>query len=148
MVCEIITDFPERFVPGASVFVGDPPSQTEIVRARCDARTVTLALKSVDSRDDVDRLRGSWVLVRESDAHPLPEGRYYWHQLIGLRVQSDTGAALGVLRDIIETGSNDVYVVTRGDAEMLIPAIPEVLVNVDLADGILTVHLLPGLEDL
>jgi 16S rRNA processing protein RimM len=148
MVCEIITDFPERFAPGITVFVGHPPIQTEIVQARCDVRTVTLALKSVASRDEVDRLRGSWVLVREADAHSLPEGQFYWHQLIGLRVQTDTGDELGVLRDIVETGSNDVYIVKRDDRETLLPAIPEVILNVDLDNGVLTVHLLPGLAEL
>jgi 16S rRNA processing protein RimM len=148
MICDLITDFPERFKVGITVFIGDPPSATSVVSARCDARTVTLLLEHVRSRDEVDHLRGSWVLVRESDAHPLPEGRYYWHQLIGLNVQSDAGDALGVLMDILETGSNDVYVVKQGDRERLLPAIPEVILNVDLVARTITVHLLPGLEDL
>jgi 16S rRNA processing protein RimM len=148
MVCDIITDFPERFAPGVRVFVDDPPAATEIVRARCDARTVTLALTSVRSRDEVERLRDSWVLVQESDAHPLPEGQYYWHQLIGLRVQLDSGDQLGRIHDILETGSNDVYVVRRDDREMLLPAIPEVIQDVDLEAGVMTVHLLPGLDKL
>jgi 16S rRNA processing protein RimM len=148
MVCEIITDFPERFTSGVSVYVDDPPRETTIQSARCDARTVTLKLRHVSSRDEVDRLRGSWVLVRESDAHPLPEGRYYWHQLIGLRVISDTGDELGVLADILETGSNDVYIVKNADRELLLPAIPEVILNVDVVESTLTVHLLPGLENL
>jgi 16S rRNA processing protein RimM len=148
MVCELITDFPERFKPGITVFIGDPSSPTSVLSARCDARTVTLALEHVRSRAEVDRHRGSWILVKESDAHPLPEGRYYWHQLIGLNVQSDAGDALGVLTDILETGSNDVYVVKQGDRERLLPAIPDVILNVDLTGGTMTVHLLPGLEDL
>jgi 16S rRNA processing protein RimM len=148
MVCEIITDFPERFASGVEVYFGDPPRQTTILNARCDARTVTLKLEHVASRDDVDRLRGSWVLVRESDAYPLPAGRYYWHQLIGLRLVSDTGAELGVLVDILETGSNHVYVVKQDGRELLLPAIPEVILNVDLGEGIVTVHLLSGLDSL
>jgi 16S rRNA processing protein RimM len=148
MVCEIITDFPERFAPGARVFVDHPPTETEIVRARYDTRTVTLALRSIGSRDEVERLRDSWVLVHESDAHPLPEGQYYWHQLIGLHVRSDSGDEIGVLQDILETGSNDVYVVKRGDRETLLPATPEVILDVDTARGVMTVHLLPGLDEL
>jgi 16S rRNA processing protein RimM len=148
MVCDIITDFPERFAPGVRVFIDSPPSQTEIVRVRCDARTVTLAVKSVVSREHVERLRDSWVLVRETDAHPLPEGQYYWHQLIGLRVRTDSGDELGVLSDILDTGSNDVYIVKNDNREILVPAIPEVLLDVDLAGGVMTVHLLPGLDEL
>jgi 16S rRNA processing protein RimM len=148
MVCEIITDFPERFASGVEVFVDDPPRVTTILSARCDARTVTLKLEHIASRDEVERLRGSWVLVRESEAYPLPDGRYYWHQLIGLRVVTDTGDELGVLVDILETGSNHVYVVKHDGRELLLPAIPDVIVNVDLDEGTLTVHLLPGLESL
>jgi 16S rRNA processing protein RimM len=148
MVCDIITDFPERFVPGVRVFIGDPPLATEIIRARRDARTVTLALKSVGSRDEVEHLRDSWVLVQESDAHPLPEGQYYWHQLIGLRVKLENGDELGLLQDILETGSNHVYVVKSHNREMLLPAIPEVIVDVDVHQGVMTVHMLPGLDEI
>ncbi|MFN0072729.1 MAG: ribosome maturation factor RimM [Chloroflexota bacterium] len=146
MVCEIITDFPERFAPGVRVYIGSPPCATEIQAARCDARTVTLNLAAVCSRDEVDPLRGSWILVQESDAHPLPDGQYYWYQLIGLQVQTDAGEALGELVDVLETGSNNVYVIKRADRELLLPAIPDVILEIDLPGGMMTVHLLPGLD--
>jgi 16S rRNA processing protein RimM len=148
MVCEIISDFPERFATVVRVFVDDPPTETEIVRARCQARTVTLALKPVHTRDEVERFRDSWVLVRESDAHPLPDGQYYWYQLIGMRVCTDSGDDIGILEDILETGSNDVYVVKGVERETLLPAIPDVILDVDPNARVMTVHLLPGLDEL
>lgn len=143
-----MTDFPERFKPGIRVYTGSPPQPTEIRSVHLEPRAVTLGLGSVTTREAAERLRGSWILVHESDAHPLPEGQYYWYQLIGLRVVSDEGELLGELADIIETGSNDVYVVRGESRERLLPAIPDVVLQVDLEQGMMTVHLIPGLDEL
>ena len=79
------------------------------------------------------------------EAADLPEGSFYHHQIIGLAVRTTDGRDLGTLSDIIETGSNDVYVVTGPDGEALIPAIPDVVQDVDISGGIITVEPVPGL---
>ncbi|MDD2338435.1 MAG: ribosome maturation factor RimM, partial [Geobacteraceae bacterium] len=79
---------------------------------------------------------------------PLPEGEYSWCDLIGLVLQKEGGETLGELVDIFETGSNDVYVVTAGTREILIPATEEVVLNVDLDAGRMIVRPPDGLMDL
>jgi 16S rRNA processing protein RimM len=78
----------------------------------------------------------------------LPEGQYYQHQLIGLKVISDEGQALGQLAEILETGANDVYVVRGGGGkDVLLPAIEDVILGIDLDKKEMRVHVLPGLID-
>ena len=76
----------------------------------------------------------------------LPEGEYYHHQLLGLNVITDDGRELGALVDILETGANDVYTVRDADGtEILLPAIPPVILDISLVDRQMRVHLLDGL---
>ena len=78
----------------------------------------------------------------------LPEDVYYVHDLVGLRVVTSTGDEIGTLEDVLETGSNDVYVVRRpGQKDVLVPAIDGVLLEVDLEGGVVTIEAVPGLLD-
>ena len=86
------------------------------------------------------------MLVAREDAVPLPEGRYYWHEVLGLEVQDEAGSAFGPVVDIIETGANDVYVVRTPAGDLLLPAIRDVVLSIDPRAGHMTVRLMPGLE--
>jgi len=91
-------------------------------------------------------LRNQLVYVRADDRPALPEGEYYLHQLLGLQVISEEGQVLGKLVQILETGANDVYIVRpETGAEVLLPAIPDVIKRVELDAGRMVIHLLPGL---
>ncbi len=80
------------------------------------------------------------------DAIPLEEGEYYLFQLLGLDVYTDEGQYLGKLKDVIETGANNVFVVKgEGQKDILLPDTKEVVTDIDFDNGRLTVHLLPGL---
>jgi 16S rRNA processing protein RimM len=83
--------------------------------------------------------------VHTQDAVKLPAGRFYWHQVIGLRVDDQTGRTLGVVRDILETGANDVYVVQGDWGEILIPAVPDVVKDISPESGRIRVAVLPGM---
>ena len=86
--------------------------------------------------------------LRLEEAAPLSPGRYYYWQIIGLRVASDEGTVLGVVRQILETGANDVYIVqTESGKDLLLPAITSVIRKVDLEKGEIEVHLIPGLVE-
>jgi 16S rRNA processing protein RimM len=88
------------------------------------------------------------VYVTAADRPPLPDGKVYQHQIMGLRVVTDDERELGKLVEIIVTGANDVYVVEgENGKEILLPAIPEVLLGTDLESGVIRVHLLEGLID-
>jgi len=110
-------------------------------------RKTLLSLKGYGGINDALPLVGGELLVRR-DQFPEPdEGEYYWADLIGLRVVTDDDE-LGILKEIIETGSNDVYVVQGKDKEFLIPALEDVVRNIDLEAGTMTVLLPDGLLDL
>jgi len=104
-----------------------------------------LKLVGCDTRDAAQGLRGMLVQIRTTDAAPLGEGEYYTYQVEGLIVETDVGEVLGKVVDVIETGANDVYVVRGPRGEVLLPAIHEVVLEIDLTAGRMRVHLLPGL---
>jgi 16S rRNA processing protein RimM len=142
--CRVVTDFPRRrFRRGAQLFVAGQPYIVE--QARLPQDFVLLKLAEVTDRDAAEALRGRDVEVPATAAGQLPRGRFYWHQVIGLRVESTDGQALGTVRDILETGANDVYIVDGPHGEILLPAIKDVIKQIDPAAGRMLVQLLPGL---
>jgi 16S rRNA processing protein RimM len=109
-------------------------------------KKVLLTLKGFDTINKVTHLVGRELHVRREQLPDLPEGEYYWCDLLGLRVLTDRDEELGILEDIIVTGSNDVYVVTDAGRELLVPAIASVVTAVDLTARRIDVSLPEGLE--
>ena len=146
ILMDVHTDFPERLKTGVTVFIGDDYQPMVIASRRPHAAGMLLRLRGVKSPEGAGQYRNTRVYVRAADRPALPEGEYYHHQLIGLNVITDDGHDLGSLVDILETGANDVYVVRASDGnEVLLPAIPPVVLEVRLADRQMRVHLLDGL---
>jgi 16S rRNA processing protein RimM len=143
---ELVTAFPERFASTTVVHVGPERRRYELEGHRLMDGAVVLKLRGVDSIDLAESLRGQLVEVPEEEAVELPAGHYFWHQIIGLQAVTPHGEALGKVEDILETGSNDVYVVRGPSGELLVPAIKDVVKSIDLEKGTLTVELMPGLE--
>jgi len=142
----IRTDFPERLQSGMEVYVGKNYTPVIIARCRAIPKGMLITFKGVNVRQEIEELCGQNVYVRAEGRPPLPEGEYYHHQLIGLQVIGEDGQVLGELTDILETGANDVYVVRHADgSEILLPAIPAVVLGVDLSHKEMRVSLLPGL---
>lgn len=146
LLMDVHTDFPERLKTGRTIFLGDERRPMAIASARYVATGMLVRFRGVKSPEEAGQYRNTWVYVPTRDRPKLPEGEYYHHQLIGLIVATDEGHELGVLVDIIETGANDVYVVRDADGkEVLLPAIPPVILEVRLDDRQMRVHLLDGL---
>lgn len=143
---EIVTDFPERFRRTRTVYVGEPPRRYELTRSRLQRGQVVLKLAGVESRDEAEKLRGQVVSVPVQEAVPLPPGEFFWHQVVGLRVEDVGGRDLGRVGDILRTGSHDVYVVETPEGELLLPAIKQVIKAIEPERGRMVVELLPGLE--
>jgi 16S rRNA processing protein RimM len=144
--CRIVTDFPkQRFKRGNSVLL-DGSAHT-VRSARIEGHTVLLKLADIADRDAAAAYRGKDVLIRSEDAVKLPEGEFYWHQVIGLTViDTTTRRELGQVADILETGANDVYVVkTANGKEVLIPAIKDVIHAIEPDQGRILVTPLPGM---
>lgn len=131
----------------AQVWVGPDRNSMILRELRRHGGRWLLWLEGIDSREKAESLRGHEIALPLADVPPLPEGTYYHWQILGLRVVSDEGASLGRVVEILKTGANDVYVV-RDEAgeEMLIPAIHSVILEVDLDDHEIKVHLIPGLR--
>jgi 16S rRNA processing protein RimM len=143
--CRIVTDFPARRFRRNNTVLIDGGSHT-IQAARVQGTTVLLKLADVADRDSAETFRNKDVLIRAADAIALPRGQFYWHQVIGLRVEDATsGESLGEVTDILETGANDVYVVNGARGEILIPAIKDVIKHIDPAAGRMLIQPLAGL---
>ena len=121
MLLERYTDFPEHLAQVATVFVGEAAEPHQLASARLHRGQLLIRLSDCGDRDCADTYRGQIVQVRTSEAAPLPPGRYYHHQLIGLLAVTEEGEALGKVVDVLETGANDVYVVMVPGGEILLP---------------------------
>jgi 16S rRNA processing protein RimM len=144
---EVHTDFPERLQRGRRVYLGEAHFPSEIRSVRPHKHGVLIAFQGIQTPEEAAVWRNQWVYVRADELPPLPPGEYYAHELIGLQVLDETGRLLGELAEILHTPANKVYLVRKADGkELLLPAIPSVILCVDLPARQMRVHLLPGLE--
>jgi 16S rRNA processing protein RimM len=148
LLLEIYTDFPERILPGTKIYVGDDHQPLKITRRRPHNDGLILGFEGITTSEQAAKYRATVAYVPAGDRPRLPEGEYYHHEILGLTVLDESGKELGALTEIIETGANDVYVVKpAGGSEILLPALKEVILNVDLVAKTMRVHVLPGLLD-
>ena len=123
--------------------------ELEVQSARFFKKFVIVKFKEFNNINEVEKFRGCELTIDRKDALKLEPGEYYCADLIGLDIIDEDGNVLGKVSDIIQTGANDVYAVSRESGkELLIPAIRECILDVDLKEGRMKVHLLPGLADL
>jgi 16S rRNA processing protein RimM len=146
VLLEVYTDFPERLSPGRVVYAGERRERLVIRQARSRHDGLLLAFEGFDTPEAVGRLRHQVLYIAAQDAAPLPAGSYYAYQFMGMTVVVEAdGRELGQIGEILITGANDVYVVRGAQGEVLLPAIPQVIRQIDLQAKRMTVHLLPGL---
>ena len=128
---------------------GKEKLELEIAGVKFFKNMVILKFKGYDSINDVERYRGKDLWITREQAVPLGEDENFVADLIGLAVVTDGGETLGTMKDVMFTGANDVYVVERENGkELLLPAIKDCILDVDLENGVMTVHVLDGLLDL
>jgi len=148
MKVRLETDFPERFGRLREVCVRRSPEQAQLYAVestRPHKGQILLRLRGVASIEDAEILRNTFLQVRPQDAVRLPKNEYYIHELIGCDVVTDSGRPLGRLNSVLRGGGNDVYVIGEGKDEILLPAIKEVVREVDLARRCIVVSPTPGL---
>ena len=109
---------------------------------------VLLTLKGLDSLEEAEEYRGAAVFIRRDSLVQEETDEYFWFDLIGLEVYLDTGKYIGTIHHILPTGSNDVYVVREGETEVLVPAIHEVVKEIDLDARKMIITEMEGLLDL
>ncbi|MEL6524534.1 MAG: ribosome maturation factor RimM [Chloroflexota bacterium] len=150
---KILTNYPERFITDdiETVFLGSSPEDNSpepyiVKAARFHKQYLLLTLVDVTDRNIAETLRGQFVMIDMENAVPLEDDEFYLYQLIGMAVETEAGIQLGKVKDVIETGANDVYVV-RGTTygEVLVPSHEETLVDVDFEAQKITMRLPEGL---
>ncbi len=142
------TDEPNRFRKLKNVLLetGKGFTELEITRVRFFKNMVILHFKGHDTVESVMPYKGKGLFVARDNAVELGENEYFIADLIGMTVYQESGELLGTLKDVLQTGANDVYVVERPKGrEVLIPAIRQCILRVDTRAGEMRVHLLEGL---
>lgn len=118
----------------------------EIERVKFFKQFAILKFKGIDHINDIERYRGRSLLVDREDAVELEEDEYYIADMLGMEVYTEDGSLFGNLKDVMETGANDVYIIdTEEHGEVLVPAIRECILNVDVEENRMTIHLMEGL---
>ena len=142
---EVISDSPERFSAGGILYAD---GRAHRIQRSSELPRGTLALKlaGINTRDDAETLRDSYLMVPEELVPTLPEGKYYHYQIIDMRVYTEEQEYLGQITDILSTGSNDVYVVSDEGQTILVPALEDVIKEVDIEQGTMTVDLPEGIK--
>lgn len=132
-----LTDFPERFAPGSELLLDGSSHRVEWSRQQPDVLVVKLS--GLEDRTLAGSLRGRYLEIDDAQLRPLPAGRWYHHQLVGLTVATESGTELGTLAEVIPEPANDVWVARREGAEQLVPVTGDAVLAVDLDAGRVTV---------
>lgn len=144
------TDDPRRFKRLKEIILdtGKVRRSLEIEHVKFFKQFVILKFKGLDNLNDVERFRQCPLFVSRENAVRLGKDEYFIADLEGLQVRDETGTPVGVLQSVLETGANDVYVITLNDGrELLLPAIRQCVLEVDVEAGFVRIHILEGLLD-
>lgn len=142
---EILTGYPERLSQHPVFYLGPQAKPYPVEDVRFHQGAALIKLAGCDDRNTAETLRGMLVQIPLEDAVPLEEGEYYYFQLVGVEVFTDQGEPLGRVVEVMETGANDVYIVRGPRGEVLIPAVEDVVRELDLTARRMVITPLPGL---
>jgi len=144
------TDDPERFLDLEYVFLdtGREKKKLTIQSVKFFKQFVILKFKGINNINDIEKYKRCPLLVDRENAVELEEDEYFIADMIGMNVFTEDGEIFGTLKDVIETGANDVYIInSKKHGEVLIPAIKECILDVNVKESRMLVHLMEGLID-
>ena len=125
------------------------PIPLEVEGVKFFKNMVILKFKGIDNINDIEKYKGCDLLVSRENAVPLEEGEFYLADIMGMPVIDEEERELGVIREVLQTGANDVYIIQmKRGGEILLPAIPSCILDIDFENNRMKVHLMPGLEEL
>ena len=144
------TDFDSRFASGQQLLIGDDLLLAKIESSRPHKGVFLVQFNEVTDRVSAEDLLNEWLYIPEEAAMELEADSYWVHDIVGLKVQTESRSQLGEVADVLFTGANEVYIIrpapgVNGDRDLLIPALAEVVRAVDIGGGTLTVRLQPGM---
>jgi 16S rRNA processing protein RimM len=145
VVVEPESDWPGRFLTLKEVLLDDGTTRFRVERVRQERTRVFLKLASIETRNAAEPLVGRWLHIPAALAMPLGEGEYFIHDVLGAEVWTPTGDELGIVTEVMTGPANDVWVVRGNRGEILLPAIRDVVQEVNLNMRRITVVLPPGL---
>ncbi len=138
--CEFLSDF-------RTLYLDEGKNSVKIKKIQPHGRIVIALFDGIDTIEQAETLRGKILYIKRDDAH-LPQGRYFIEELIGCKVlHADTKETLGILSDVSPTGANDVWHITRDGREYLVPAIDEVISDIDIDSETIIIKPLRGIFD-
>lgn len=141
-----LTDDITRFDKLKNVYIeGEPPLNLKIEYTKYHKNFVLIKFKGLDSINDVEKYKNTYILVDRKNSIKLSEGSYFICDIIGLEVVDTDGASLGHICEVMSTGSNDVYIVKMDESEILIPALKTVVKEINMQEGRMVVELPEGL---
>ncbi|MCD7826502.1 MAG: ribosome maturation factor RimM [Clostridiaceae bacterium] len=143
------TDDPKRFEWLKKVYLdtGKEKIKLEVSKVRFQKNMVLVKFQGIDNINDIEKYKGMDLLVDREDALPLDEDEYYLADIIGAEVFTEDGTSFGVLRDVLETGANLVYVVEHDGKEVLLPVIPDCVKQILVEEKKVIVDIMKGLLD-
>ena len=141
----VLSDVPHRFDQGETLYLGSQPLRI-LSSSRGRSDNLIIKLQGIDTPGAARELVGQELSCKADSAPDLPENEYFHYQLMGLQVLTEEGERLGRITEIIVTGSNDVYVVSGDKGEILLPALSQVVLKVNLEAGTMVVRLMDGLR--
>lgn len=145
-----LTDDVSRFKRLKTVWVGikEPIRECTVESVRVDSESVVVKFKEISDRSGAEELLENFLFVENKDSVKPREGSFYAHEIIGLSVMTSKGREIGKIVDVWKLPANDIWVVRKGAAEVLIPAVKAVIKNVDLSRQVVTIEDIEGLIEL
>ncbi len=144
---EAWSDTPEGLDSYAFFYIKSKTGMEELSKQylKVQSPMVIIKFKNIDTVEDALLLKNKVLYVKKSDMPPLPEGKHYLFELLGMKVCLPNGEILGKVKEVMQTGANDVYIVSNGEKEYLLPAIPDVIKTIDKEKEEIHITPLPGL---
>ncbi len=138
------TDYKERFEEMKELYIEKDLHIIE--KVRYSGQLVILKIQGIDDRTSAEKMRGKYLLIDRENARKLPDDSYYIADLIGLAAVDENGAAIGTVSDVIQNPAHDIYEILAADGrKILVPAVDEFVLNVDLEGGFIVLHLIEGM---
>ncbi|MGF7431743.1 ribosome maturation factor RimM [Thermoanaerobacterium thermosaccharolyticum] len=142
-----LTDHLDRFYDLDYVYIFEETGKISlnVETVRFIKNLVIVKFKEINDRNEAEKLKGKLIKITRDNAVKLDDDEYFIKDLLNMKVYTDDQKELGILKDVLKTGANDVYVVKTDERDILIPAIKDVIKKVDIKERKMTVHLLEGL---